>query len=151
MRRRPPISVPHQSPGTFHCQRDAGSRVHDQSRPRLAVGVKSRSEGVQSVGNENSDAKNNKGCNYSFKHRRILRNRFTKRSTSCIVKEILLSVMNFPPHDDFEQHPTHARRRHHRRVYEACARPPLERIQGPRLREPGCDQQGRCPAPDALI
>ena len=103
------------------------------------------------MGNENSDAKNNKGCNYSFKHRRILRNRFTKRSTSCIVKEILLSVMNFPPHDDFEQHPTHARRRHHRRVYEACARPPLERIQGPRLREPGCDQQGRCPAPDALI
>jgi hypothetical protein len=60
------------------------------------------------VGNENSDAQNNKGCNYSFKHRRILRNRFTKRSTSCIVKEILLSVMNFPPHDDFEQHPTHA-------------------------------------------
>ena len=73
------------------------------------------------MGNENSDAKNNKGCNYSFKHRRILRNRFTKRSTSCIVKEILLSVMNFPPHDDFEQHPTHARRRHHRRVYEAWA------------------------------
>jgi hypothetical protein len=98
------------------------------------------------VGNENSDAQNNEGCNYSFKHRRILRNRFTKRSTSCIVKEILLSAMNFPPHDDFEQHPTQARRRHHRRVYAASRTHP-----GPRLREPGCDQQGRCPAPDALI
>jgi hypothetical protein len=42
----------HQSPGISPCQRDVQSRVHDQSRPRLAFGVKSRSEGVQSVGNK---------------------------------------------------------------------------------------------------
>jgi hypothetical protein len=64
------------------------------------------------MGNENSDAQNNEKCSYSFKHQRILRNPFTKRSTFRTVKEIPLSKSNFQLHDDFEQHhaqPTHAR------------------------------------------
>jgi hypothetical protein len=44
------------------------SRVHDQSRPPAAFGVKSRSEGVQCVSNENSDAQNNEECSYSLEH-----------------------------------------------------------------------------------
>jgi hypothetical protein len=56
------------------------------------------------MGKENSEAQNNEKSNNSFKHRRILRNRFTKRSTFCTVKEIPVSEMNFSRHDDFEQH-----------------------------------------------
>jgi hypothetical protein len=54
------------------------------------------SEGVEGMGNENSDAKKNKKSGYSFKHGRILRNPFTKRPTFCTVKEIPVSGLNFP-------------------------------------------------------
>jgi hypothetical protein len=62
------------------------------------------SEGVQSMGNENSDAQNNQKCGNSFEHRRILRNRSLRDRPCCTVKEIPLSGLNFAPHDDFEQH-----------------------------------------------
>jgi hypothetical protein len=54
------------------------------------------SEGVQCMGNENSDAQNNEKYGNTFKHRRILRNRPIERSTFCTVKEIPLSDMRLP-------------------------------------------------------
>jgi hypothetical protein len=84
--------------GISRCQKGAQSRG-DSETPlmRLAFIIRSGSEGVQSMGNEDSDAQNNEECSYSFKHRRILRNRFTKRSTFCTVKQIPLSRMKLPP------------------------------------------------------
>jgi hypothetical protein len=56
------------------------------------------------VGNENSNAQNNEKGSYGFKHRSILCNPITKRSTRCTVKKIPSGELNFPVHDDFEQH-----------------------------------------------
>jgi hypothetical protein len=39
----------------------------------LAFGLGPVSEGVEGMGNENSDAQNNQKCSNDFKHRRILR------------------------------------------------------------------------------
>jgi hypothetical protein len=84
-----------QSLDTSRCQNGAQSR--GEPLMRLAFIIRSGSEGVQSMGNEDSDAQNNEECSYSFKHRRILRNRFTKRSTFCTVKQTPLSRMKLPP------------------------------------------------------
>jgi hypothetical protein len=58
------------------------------------------------MGKDNSDAQNNEKCSYNFEHPRISCAIPTKRPTFCTVKEIPLSGLNFPPHDDFEQHHT---------------------------------------------
>jgi hypothetical protein len=55
------------------------------------------SEGVEGMGNENSDAQNNQKCGNGFKHRRILRNGPLNRSTFLAVKKIRSSGSNFPP------------------------------------------------------
>jgi hypothetical protein len=54
------------------------------------------------MGKKNSDAQDNEKCGYSFKHRWIPEQRLC--SAFCTVQEIPLSGLNFPPHDDFEQH-----------------------------------------------
>jgi hypothetical protein len=56
----------------------------------LAFGLGPVSEGVEGMGNENSDAQNNQKCSNDFKHRRILRDLRA-------VKKIRSSGSNFPP------------------------------------------------------
>jgi hypothetical protein len=54
-------------------------------------------EGVQCMGNEDSDAQNYQKCGNDFKHQRILRNQPIERSPFCTVKEIPLWHLNFLP------------------------------------------------------
>jgi hypothetical protein len=96
-----------QSLDTSHCQDGAQFRDDLGLLMRFSFGLGPGSESVESVGNEDADAQNNQKCGNSFKHQPILRNRPIERSPFCTVKEIPLGHINFPPHDDFEQHRGH--------------------------------------------
>jgi hypothetical protein len=72
------------------------------------------------MGNENSDAQNNEECSYCLEHWRLLHNRSNKAPTSCTVKEIPFSVVNFSRHDDSEQHCA-PEPRTYARVMEGCS------------------------------
>ena len=100
--RRPPAPMSCQSLGTSHCQNRALSRGDTKALTCLEFGQgrkasKAWARGVPKLRTTKSG--------YSFKHRRrILCNEPIEKSTSCTVKEIPGSGLNFPPHDDFEQH-----------------------------------------------